>query len=124
MKFESQSLGGPGRIFSLDSVITAVGMADDVPVMVIVIAAGVMMFAAKAIGELVDAHPSIKTLALGFLILVGVVLIGEGLEMHIPKGYIYFAMVFSLKVEMLNTNKRKKRANLLALHGPKPPTQQ
>lgn len=84
-------------VFSLDSVITAVGMVDDVGVMVtaIVIAVGVMMFAAKGIGEFVDAHPSIKMLALSFLILVGVVLIGEGWEMHIPKGYIYFAMGFS-----------------------------
>lgn len=98
-------------IFSFDSVITAVGMADDVPVMVIaiVVAVGVMMFAAKAIGEFVDRHPSIKMLALNFLILVGVVLIGEGLDMHIPKGYIYFAMGFSVMVEMLNIHMRKKR---------------
>jgi predicted tellurium resistance membrane protein TerC len=98
-------------VFSLDSVITAVGMADDVPVMVvaIIIAVGVMMFAAKGIGEFVDAHPSIKMLALSFLILVGVVLIGEGLQMHIPKGYIYFAMAFSVAVEMLNLRLRKRR---------------
>jgi predicted tellurium resistance membrane protein TerC len=97
-------------------------MADDVPVMVIaiVIAVGVMMFAAKAIGEFVDAHPSIKMLALSFLILVGVALIGEGLEMHIPKGYIYFAMGFSVLVEMLNIHIRKKRAAPVILHGPKP----
>lgn len=109
-------------IFSLDSVITAVGMVDDVPVMVIaiVIAVGVMMFAAKGIGEFVDAHPSIKILALSFLILVGVVLIGEGLEMHIPKGYIYFAMSFSVGVEMLNIHMRKKHAKPVTLHGPKP----
>lgn len=108
-------------VFSLDSVITAVGMADDVPVMVIaiIIAVGVMMFAAKAIGEFVDAHPSIKMLALSFLILVGVVLIGEGLEMHIPKGYIYFAMGFSLLVETLNIRTRKRRAKPVTLHGPK-----
>jgi len=110
-------------VFSLDSVITAVGMADDVPVMVIaiVIAVGVMMFAARTIGEFVDAHPSIKMLALSFLILVGVVLIGEGLEMHVPKGYIYFAMGFSVLVEMLNIRIRKKRARPVVLHGPKPP---
>ena len=109
-------------VFSLDSVITAVGMADDVPVMVIaiVIAVGVMMFAAKTIGEFVDAHPSIKMLALSFLILIGVVLIGEGLEMHVPKGYIYFAMGFSVLVEMLNIRIRKKRAAPVKLHGPKP----
>lgn len=95
-------------IFSLDSVITAVGMADHVPVMVlaIVIAVGVMMFAAKAIGDFVDAHPTIKMLALAFLILVGVALVGEGLDMHIPKGYIYFAMAFSLAVEMINIRLR------------------
>jgi predicted tellurium resistance membrane protein TerC len=110
-------------VFSLDSVITAVGMADDVPVMVvaIIIAVGVMMFAAKGIGEFVDAHPSIKMLALSFLILVGVVLIGEGLEMHIPKGYIYFAMAFSVLVEMLNIHMRKKHAKPVTLHGPKSP---
>ncbi len=109
-------------IFSLDSVITAVGMAKHVPVMVIaiMIAVGVMMFAARTIGEFVDAHPSIKMLALSFLILVGVALIGEGLEMHIPKGYIYFAMAFSLLVEMLNIRMRKKRAKPVILHGPKP----
>ena len=95
-------------IFSLDSVITAVGMADHVPVMVlaIVIAVGVMMFAAKAIGDFVDEHPTIKMLALAFLILVGVALVGEGLDMHIPKGYIYFAMAFSLVVEMINIRLR------------------
>lgn len=97
-------------IFSLDSVITAVGMARDVPVMVIaiVIAVGVMMFAAKGIGEFVDRHPSIKMLALSFLTLVGVALIGEGLDMHIPKGYIYFAMAFSVTVEMINIRVRRK----------------
>lgn len=97
-------------IFSLDSVITAVGMAKDVEVMVIaiVIAVGVMMFAAKAIGEFVERHPSIKMLALSFLTLVGVALIGEGLDMHIPKGYIYFAMAFSVTVEMINIRVRRK----------------
>ena len=89
-------------------------------VIAIIIAVGVMMFAAKSIGEFVDAHPSIKMLALSFLILVGVALIGEGLEMHIPKGYIYFAMAFSLLVEMLNIRMRKKRAKPVILHGPKP----
>jgi predicted tellurium resistance membrane protein TerC len=109
-------------IFSLDSVITAVGMADDVPVMVIaiVIAVGVMMFAAKAIGEFVDAHPSIKMLALSFLTLVGVVLIGDGLDMHVPKGYIYFAMGFSVLVEMLNINVRRKKAKPVVLRNQVP----
>ena len=109
-------------IFSLDSVITAVGMADDVPVMVIaiVIAVGVMMVAAKSIGEFVDAHPSIKMLALSFLILVGVVLIGDGLDMHVPKGYIYFAMGFSVMVEMLNIHMRRKQARPVELRNPKP----
>ncbi|MBA3903820.1 MAG: hypothetical protein C0522_09140 [Rhodocyclaceae bacterium] len=98
-------------VFSLDSVITAVGMVSEVPVMVlaIVIAVGVMMFAAKPIGDFVDEHPTIKMLALSFLILVGVALIGEGFGMHIPKGYIYFAMAFSVAVEMLNLRLRKKR---------------
>jgi predicted tellurium resistance membrane protein TerC len=104
-------------VFSLDSVITAVGMARDVPVMVIaiVIAVGVMMLSAKSIGEFVDNHPSVKMLALSFLILVGVALIGEGLDMHIPKGYIYFAMAFSVAVEMLNIYMRRK-AKPVKLH--------
>lgn len=99
-------------VFSLDSVITAVGMAKHVPVMVIaiVVAVGVMMLAAKAIGDFVDAHPSIKMLALSFLILVGVVLIAEGMGQHLPKGYIYFAMAFSVAVEMLNIRARRRRA--------------
>jgi predicted tellurium resistance membrane protein TerC len=98
-------------VFSLDSVITAVGMVDDVAVMVlaIVIAVAIMMFAAKPIGDFVDAHPTIKMLALSFLILVGVALIGEGIELHIPKGYIYFAMAFAVGVEMLNLRLRKER---------------
>ena len=105
-------------VFSLDSVITAVGMVDDVAVMAIaiIIAVGVMMFAAKSIGEFVDRHPSIKMLALNFLILVGVVLIGEGLDMHIPKGYVYFAMAFAVMVEMFNIHMRKKRAKPVHLH--------
>ena len=98
-------------VFSLDSVITAVGMASHVPVMVIaiVLAVGVMMLAAKSIGDFVDTHPSIKMLALSFLILVGVVLIAEALGQHIPKGYIYFAMAFSVAVEMLNIRARQRR---------------
>jgi predicted tellurium resistance membrane protein TerC len=97
-------------VFSLDSVITAVGLADDVMVMVVAIVAavGVMMFAAKPIGEFVDAHPTIKILALAFLVLVGVTLIGEGFGTHVPKGYIYFAMAFSFAVEMINIRLRKR----------------
>jgi predicted tellurium resistance membrane protein TerC len=99
-------------VFSLDSVITAVGMAEDVAVMVlaIMIAVIVMMFAARPIGDFVDRHPTIKMLALSFLILIGVSLIGEGLEFHVPKGYIYFAMAFSVSVEMLNLRLRRKMA--------------
>ena len=99
-------------VFSFDSVITAVGMADHLPVMVlaIVIAVAVMMAAASPISDFVDRHPTIKMLALSFLILVGFALIGEGLGLHIPKGYIYFAMAFSLLVEMLNLRLRRSRA--------------
>lgn len=99
-------------VFSLDSVITAVGMVDEVGVMIaaIVIAVLVMMFAAKPIGDFVDRHPTIKMLALAFLIMVGMALIGEGLDFHVPKGYIYFAMAFSVAVEMLNLRLRKRMA--------------
>jgi predicted tellurium resistance membrane protein TerC len=105
-------------VFSLDSVITAVGMAQHIEVMVlaIVIAVLVMMFAARPIGEFVDAHPTIKMLALSFLVLVGVALIGEGFELHIPKGYIYFAMAFSVMVEMLNLKIRGREAKPVELH--------
>jgi predicted tellurium resistance membrane protein TerC len=97
-------------VFSLDSVITAVGMAEHVEVMIIavVIAVGVMMFSASAIGRFVDEHPTIKMLALSFLVLIGVALIGEGLDLHIPKGYIYFAMAFSVVVELLNLRIRRR----------------
>jgi len=97
-------------VFSLDSVITAVGMVSEIPVMVlaIVIAVGIMMFAARPIGDFVDSHPTIKMLALSFLILIGVALVGEGFELHIPKGYIYFAMAFAVAVEMLNLRLRGK----------------
>jgi len=101
-------------VFSLDSVITAVGLADDVAVMVIaiMIAVGVMMFAAGAIGRFVDDHPTVKMLALSFLVLIGVALIAEGIDVHIPKGYIYFAMAFSVTVEMLNIRIRGSRKPL------------
>ena len=109
-------------VFSLDSVITAVGMADHVAIMVIAImlAVLVMMFSAKAIGEFVDAHPTVKMLALSFLILVGVALIAEGSDFHIPKGYIYFAMAFSVGVEMLNIRVRAKRAAAVKLRRNRP----
>lgn len=98
-------------VFSLDSVITAVGLANDLTIMVIavVVAILVMMFAARSIGEFVDKHPTIKMLALSFLILIGFALVGEGMNFHIPKGYIYFAMAFSVGVEMLNIKLRKKK---------------
>lgn len=91
-------------VFSLDSVITAIGMAEQIEVMVIaiVLAVAVMMFSAKSIGDFVDDHPTVKMLALSFLVLIGVALIGEGVDLHIPKGYIYFAMAFSVIVEFLN----------------------
>jgi len=97
-------------IFSLDSVITAVGLADHLWVMItaIVIAIGVMMFAAKPIGEFVEEHPTVKMLALAFLVLVGVALVAEGTGHEMPKGYLYFAMAFSFIVEMLNLRLRRK----------------
>jgi len=98
-------------IFSLDSVITAVGLARHVQVMVIavVISVLVMMASARALGAFVDRHPTIKMLALSFLILIGFTLLGEGLDLHIPKGYVYFAMAFSVAVEMLNLRIRARR---------------
>jgi predicted tellurium resistance membrane protein TerC len=99
-------------VFSLDSVITAVGLVDQVSLMAIaiILAVLVMLMAAKAIGDFVDEHPTIKILALSFLILVGVTLMVEGFDVHVPKGYIYFSMAFSVTVEMLNIRMRKKRA--------------
>jgi predicted tellurium resistance membrane protein TerC len=99
-------------VFSLDSVITAVGMAEDVSVMIaaVVIAVGVMLVSAATIGEFVDRHPTIKMLALSFLLLIGVSLVAEGLDQHIPKGYIYFAMGFSIFVEMINIRVRARSA--------------
>lgn len=98
-------------VFSLDSVITAVGMVDNLNVMIaaVVVSVGVMLFAAKPIGEFVDAHPSVKVLALAFLTMVGTALIAEAFEVHIPKGYLYGAMAFSLVVEALNIRSRAKR---------------
>ena len=96
-------------VFSLDSVITAVGMADEVSVMVaaVVLAVGIMMFAAEPISVFVNRHPTVKVLALSFLLLIGVSLIGDGLGVHVPKGYIYFAMGFSVFVEMINLRVRR-----------------
>lgn len=101
-------------IFSLDSVITAVGMVDEISVMIAAVLASVliMLIAAKPIGDFVSRHPSIKVLALSFLTVVGVVLIAEGMGVHIPKGYVYVAMAFSLSVELLNIRSRQKNKRL------------
>ena len=106
-------------VFSLDSVITAVGMAEDLVVMVlaVVIAVGVMLVSSGTISAFVERHPTVKMLALSFLLLIGVSLIGEGLDQHIPKGYIYFAMAFSIFVEMINLRVRAKSARV-HLHQP------
>jgi len=105
-------------VFSLDSVITAVGLVDQLSVMVtaILLSVGVMMFAAKSIGDFVDANPTIKMLALSFLVLVGVTLIAEGFNTHIPKGYVYFAMAFSVIVEMINIRLRKRLSKPVKLN--------
>lgn len=97
-------------VFSLDSVITAVGMVNNLPVMVaaIVISVGVMMLASGAVSEFINKHPSVKVLALSFLLLIGVLLIAEGFGQHVPKGYVYFAMAFSFLVEMLNIRMKGK----------------
>ncbi|HEX9727865.1 MAG TPA: TerC family protein [Gemmatimonadales bacterium] len=106
-------------VFSLDSVITAIGMADQLWVMVtaVVIAVGVMMLAAGPISDFVERHPTVKILALSFLLLIGVSLVAEGLHQHIPKGYIYFAMGFSVFVEMLNIRLRPRAAEPVHLRG-------
>ena len=110
-------------VFSLDSVITAVGMADHIEIMIaaVEIAVGVMMVSASAISDFVNNHPTVKMLALSFLLLIGVSLLAEGLDQHIPKGYIYFAMAFSVLVEMLNLKMKsgKKHAVKLRNSGPK-----
>jgi len=106
-------------VFSLDSVITAVGMADEIIIMVaaVILAVVVMMFSAEPISSFVNRHPTLKVLALSFLLLIGVSLVGEGLGMHIPKGYIYFAMGFSVLVELINLRVRKITAPV-HLHEP------
>jgi predicted tellurium resistance membrane protein TerC len=110
-------------VFSLDSVITAVGMANELAVMIIaiVLAVGVMMVAAKPINDFIELHPSLKMLALSFLIVVGFTLMSEGLGLHVPKGYIYFAMAFSLGVESLNIIHRQRRERAVQLRRPAQP---
>ncbi len=108
-------------VFSLDSVITAVGMADQLWVMVtaVVVAVGIMMVSAASISGFVNQHPTVKVLALSFLLLIGVSLVAEGLDQHIPKGYIYFAMAFSVFVEMINLRaSKKKKLHPVQLHQP------
>ncbi|MEI8267886.1 MAG: TerC family protein [Betaproteobacteria bacterium] len=105
-------------VFSLDSIITAVGMVDDVRVMIAAVITSVilMMVFAGPIGRFVSAHPTVKVLALSFLVVVGVVLIAEGFDHHVPKGYVYFAMAFSLGVEMINIRVRKRSQRVVQLH--------
>lgn len=105
-------------VFSLDSIITAVGMVDELAVMIaaVVVSVGLMMLFASAIGRFVSDHPTIKMLALAFLVVVGVVLVAEGFGHKVPKGYVYFAMAFSLGVEMLNIWMRKRSAKPVQLH--------
>ena len=110
-------------VFSLDSIITAVGMVDDVRVMIaaVIVSVLMMMLFAGGIGRFVSDHPTIKMLALSFLVVVGVVLIAEGFDHHVPKGYVYFAMAFSLGVEMLNINMRKRAGRKVRLNPPHMP---
>jgi predicted tellurium resistance membrane protein TerC len=110
-------------VFSLDSVITAVGMVDEIGVMIsaVVVAVGFMLVFARAIGEFVERHPTVKMLALAFLLMIGVVLIAEGLDQHISKGYVYFAMAFSVMVEMLNLRAKKVAGDSVHLRTPYAP---
>jgi predicted tellurium resistance membrane protein TerC len=110
-------------VFSLDSVITAVGMVDELAVMVVavIVSVGFMMGFAGPISDFVDRHPTVKMLALSFLLLIGVALIAEGLDQHIPKGYIYFAMAFSVGVELLNLRVRRGAAPSVRLRQPYAP---
>ena len=107
-------------VFSLDSIITAVGMVDEVEIMIaaVIASVGLMMVFASSIGRFVSDHPTIKMLALSFLIVVGVVLIADGFEHHVPKGYVYFAMAFSVAVEMLNIRVRRAKTAPVTLHAP------
>jgi predicted tellurium resistance membrane protein TerC len=106
-------------VFSLDSVITAVGMANEIAIMVaaVILSVGVMMFSAAPISAFVNRHPTVKVLALAFLLLIGIALVADGLGMHIPKGYIYFAIAFAVFVEMINLRVRR-RAAPVHLHEP------
>jgi predicted tellurium resistance membrane protein TerC len=107
-------------VFSLDSIITAIGMVDRVEVMIaaVIASVGMMLLFAPAIGKLVSDHPTLKMLALSFLLVVGVVLIADGVETHVPKGYIYFAMAFSVMVEVLNIRLRKRSGEPVNLREP------
>jgi predicted tellurium resistance membrane protein TerC len=107
-------------VFSIDSVITAVGMTPYLGVMIaaVVISVGVMLFAAKGIYEFVNRHPTVKMLALSFLLLIGVTLVAEGFGQKIPKGYIYFAIAFSVLVEVLNIRAKRKTTTAVQLHQP------
>jgi predicted tellurium resistance membrane protein TerC len=110
-------------VFSLDSIITAVGMVDDVAIMIaaVIVSVALMMLFASPIGRFVSAHPTIKMLALAFLVVVGVVLVAEGFGHHVPKGYVYFAMAFSLGVELINIRLRKRSARRVQLNPPRIP---
>lgn len=110
-------------VFSLDSVITAVGMADHIEIMItaVVLAVAFMMFAAGPVSDFVERHPTVKMLALSFLLMIGVTLIAESFDRHIPKGYIYFAMAFSVLVEMLNLRAKDVREPVQLRHGYVPP---
>ena len=105
-------------VFSLDSIITAVGMVDQVAVMIAAVMASValMMVFAGPLGRFVSEHPTIKMLALAFLLVIGVVLVADGFDHHVPRGYVYFAMAFSVFVEMLNLRMRKRAARPVELH--------
>jgi predicted tellurium resistance membrane protein TerC len=107
-------------VFSLDSVITAVGMAEDIGVMVtaVIVAVGFMLVFAGPVSRFVDRHPTVKMLALSFLLLIGTTLIAEGLDVHVPKGYVYFAMAFSVMVEMLNLRLRRPKGEPVRLREP------
>ena len=107
-------------VFSIDSIVTAVGMVNEIPIMIaaVVISLGVMLLAARAIGEFVGGHPTVKMLALAFLFVIGVVLIADGFHHHVPRGYVYFAMAFSVGVEMLNLRLRKRAVRPVELHEP------
>ncbi|MBK9609328.1 MAG: TerC family protein [Betaproteobacteria bacterium] len=107
-------------VFSLDSIITAVGMVSDVTIMIaaVITSVGLMMFFAGPIGRFVSSHPTVKMLALAFLLVIGVVLIADGMGNHVPKGYVYFAMAFSVFVEVLNLRMRKRAARPVELHEP------